>query len=152
MSDMDLSDMDKDYEEADIPAGDFEPIKDGTYQTQVDTVEIVWSKKEPRRRMVKWSLRVLNPPYENRLVWKYNSIEREKLGWLKSDLGLAGLKLDKLSELPRRLHELLDVPLEIRLKTSTGKNGQDYQNCYFNRRLQFGEEDVPPLTDEDAPF
>jgi len=150
MTDIDLSDRDKAFDEADPETSSFEPLPDGTYQVKVDAVELVRAKTTGNR-MLKWTLKVISYPHEGRLIWKYNGFEDEKLGWLKGDLGICGLTLDRLSELPRRLRELLDIPLEVRVRNTT-KNGQDYSNCYFNKRIQFNGEDVPPPKDEDAPF
>lgn len=152
MTEMDLRDMDDDFDNATPETGGFTPLPDGNYQVAVDGAELVWSRAG--NRMLKWTLKVLSSAHENRRVWKYHTIEQNRLGWLKADLGICGLTLDRLSELPRRLHELLDVPLEIQLVSKTGADGQEYQNCYFRKKLKFGaaENDVPPPTDDDAPF
>lgn len=147
MSNMDLSDMDQAFDDADPETSGFDPIPDGTYQARVESVELVWSKKQPPKRMLKWCLKILNPPYEGRLVWKYNGIENAKIGWLKGDLGLCGLTLEKLSDLPNRLRDLLDIPMEIRVK-----NVGDFTNVYFNKRLVFGEEEEATKKDDDLPF
>jgi len=152
MNDMDLSDLDRDYDGAEADSGrDFDPLPDGTYQVVVDEVELVWTK-DRTRRMLKWTLRIISYPHEGRMVWKWNGIERDKLGWLKRDLAICGLTLDRLSELPRRLGSLLDVCLEVNVKTNK-RDDREYQNCYFRKKLQLnGIDDVPPPADEDAPF
>ncbi len=55
---------------------------------------------------------------------------RENIKWLKNDLHVCGLDLQKLSDLPANLDRLLDVKLEITKRTKG-----DNENVYFNRRI-----------------
>ena len=70
---------------------------------------------------------------------------KENLKWLKTDLHTCGVDLDKLSDLPNRLGDLLDVTLEITKRTKG-----DNENIYFNRRVVVED----PLAGDDslAPF
>jgi len=150
MTTMDLSDLDQAFDDADPETSSFTPVPDGSYQATVESVELYRSKTD--RRMLKWCLKIMNPPHAGRLLWKYNGLETEKMGWLKGDLAICGLTLERLSELPQRLRDLLDIPLEIRVRNTPGRDGGTFTNVYFNRRLQFGEDDSPPPNDDDAPF
>jgi len=49
----------------------------------------------------------------------------------KRDLLTAGLKIEKLSLLPQHLNELLDLVLEVQLKTKG-----DHQNSFLNKRTK----------------
>ena len=81
--------------------------------------------------MLKWTLRILAPSYRNRLLWRNNVMAtRENIRWLKNDLHVCGLDLQKLSGLPANLEKLLDVKLEITKRTKG-----DSENVYFNRRI-----------------
>ena len=52
------------------------------------------------------------------------------LKFVKTDLHICGLDLEKLSDLPRNLSKLLDVKLEVTKKTKG-----DNENIYFNSRI-----------------
>ena len=68
------------------------------------------------------------------------------LKWLKTDLFRCGLELEKLTDLPSRLEELIGVRLEITKKTSG-----EYSNTYFNKRLVRAD-DAPVSGSDNTPF
>ena len=80
--------------------------------------------------MLKWTLRVIAPQHVNRLMWRNSVITQKTLKYLKGDLHICGLDLERLSELPNQLRRLLDVKLEVTKKTKG-----DNENIFFNRRI-----------------
>ena len=80
--------------------------------------------------MLKWTLRVLAPRHVNRLMWRNSVFTPNTLKFVKTDLHICGLDLEKLSDLPRNLSKLLDVKLEVTKKTKG-----DNENIYFNSRI-----------------
>jgi len=50
--------------------------------------------------MLKWTLRVIAPKCVNRLIWRNNVITHNTLKYVKTDLHLCGLDLEKLSTCP----------------------------------------------------
>ncbi len=129
-NDLDLSRFDDEFASAPIEEREFEPIPDGKYQVNVEKVELTRAKSSGNP-MLKWTLRVIAPQCRGRLLWRNNVMAtRENLKWLKNDLHVCGLDLAKVSDLPGRLEELLDVKLEI-TKRTRGEN----ENVYFNRRI-----------------
>lgn len=120
-------------QEATEERGEFESLPDGKYQVVVEKVELT-ETQSTGNPVLKWTLRVLGPRFNNRLIWRNSVITNKTLRYLKTDLHLCGLDLDKLSDLPGRLAELLDVHLEVAKKT----NG-DYENIYFSRRINIGQ-------------
>ena len=62
----------------------------------------------------------------------------DNIKWLKQDLITCGLALNKVSELPNRLYELLDVKLEVTVKTKG-----EYANVYLNRRIEMADMTAP---------
>src|ERR1051325_5886864 len=83
----------------------------------------------PRRNgnpMLKWTLRVLAPRHVNRLMWRNSVFTANTLKFVKTDLHICGLDLEKLSDLPKHLSKLLDV---------TKKTKGDNENIYFNSRI-----------------
>src|ERR1039457_1405375 len=81
--------------------------------------------------MLKWTLRVIAPKFVNRLMWRNSVITHNTLKYVKTDLHLCGLDLDKISELPKHLKKLLDVKLEVTKKTKG-----DNENIFFNQRIE----------------
>ena len=136
--DFDLAQYDDDFSEAPVEEKSFEEPPDGKYQVLVDKVELTRSKTS-NNPMLKWQLRILGPQCAGRYLFRNNMIASpENVKWLKGDLATCGMDVSalKLSELPNRLGELLDVTLEVQKKT----NGE-YTNVYLNRRIDI---DVPP--------
>lgn len=129
--DIDLAKFDDDFADAPVDEKkDFDEVPDGKYQVNVDKVEITTAKTSGNA-MLKWTLRVLGPRFQNRLLWRNNVMAtRENIRWLKNDLHVCGLDLQRLSDLPGNLERLLDVKLEVTKRTK-GEN----TNIYFNRRI-----------------
>jgi hypothetical protein len=142
----DLSEFDDEYASAEVEERDFEPIPDGKFQVQIDRIELTHSKTSGNP-MLKWALKILGPTHEGRLLWRNNVMaSAENVKWLKGDLHICGLELEKLSDLPDNLEKLLDVKLEI-----TKRTRGDNENIYLNRRIM--TDDIPEENlDDDIPF
>ena len=127
---IDLAQFDDDFQtEATAERGDFESVPDGKYQVAVEKVELTQSSTG--NPMLKWTLRILAPRFANRFLWRNSVFTHNTLKYVKTDLHLCGLDLEKLSELPKHLDKLLDVKLEVTKKTKG-----DNENIYFNRRIE----------------
>jgi len=141
--DVDLSEYDDQFNEAEEP--EFEAIPDGKYQVVVDKAEITKAKTSGNP-LLKWTLKILGPTNINRLLWNYHILNNPTgQSWLKKDLKLCDVHLNKLSDLPKNLENLLDIKLEVTVRTR-----DDSQNVYFNRRLNDNE--VLEVKDGDLPF
>ncbi len=128
--DIDLTQFDEDFAEAEVEERDFEPIPDGKYQVNVERVELTRTQTSGNP-MLKWTLRIIAPRFRGRLLWRNNVMAtRENIKWLKTDLHTCGLDLEKLSDLPANLEKLIGVKLEV-TKRTRGEN----ENVYFNRRI-----------------
>jgi len=133
METYDLSQWDDEYENAPVEDRDFEPVPDGKYQVIVDRVELTTAQSSGKP-MLKWTLKIIAPRFVGRLLWRNNMIASpDNIKWLKNDLHTCGLKIKKLSDLPEHIEELLDVKLEVTVRTR-GEN----QNVYFNRLIDAG--------------
>ena len=145
---LDLSQFDEEYASAEVEERNFENVPDGKYQTIIDRIELTTAKTSGNP-MLKWTLKILGPTHQGRLLWRNNVMgTQENIKWLKSDLMTCGLELEKLSDLPDNLEKLLDVKLEI-----TKRTRGDNENIYFNRRIVM--DDIPDANDEladDIPF
>jgi len=141
--DVDLEQYDDQFNEAEEP--EFESIPDGKYQVVVDKAEITKAKTSGNP-LLKWTLKILGPTNINRLLWNYHILNNPTgQSWLKKDLNLCEVHLNKLSDLPKKLEQLLDIKLEVTVRTR-----DDSQNVYFNRRLNDNEIQKPE--DNDLPF
>lgn len=126
----DLAQWDEEYVNAPIEDREFESVPDGKYQVVVDRVELTKSQNTGNT-MLKWKLKALGPKHEGAVLWRNNVIaSKSNVQWLKNDLHVCGIDLEKLSDLPANLKRLLDVRLEVTQKTK-GEN----VNVYINRRL-----------------
>ena len=96
-------------QEATEERGEFEGLPDGKYQVAIEKVELTHTQNTGNP-VLKWTLRVLGPRFANRLIWRNSVITNNTIRYLKTDLHLCGLDLDKLSDLPGRLAELLGIP------------------------------------------
>ena len=135
-NDIDLSVWDEDYEAAPIEENRFDDAPDGKYQVSVEKVEIARSQASGNP-MLKWQLRILGPSCQGRMIFRNNVMATsENIKWLKNDLHTCGLVLAKLSDLPSRLAELLDVGIEV-----TKRTRGEYSNTYFNRRIVLDDPD-----------
>lgn len=132
--DVDLSQFDDAFADAPVEEKEFDPVPDGKYQVNVEKVEITTAKSSGNP-MLKWTLRILAPRFQGRMLWRNNVMAtRENIKWLKNDLHICGLDLQKLSDLRSNLERLLDVKLEITKRTKG-----DNENVYFNRRIVLDE-------------
>ena len=146
VSELDLAQFDDDFAEAPVEEREFEDVPDGKYQVNVEKVELTRAQSSGTP-MLKWTLKILGPRFAGRLLWR-NSVmaSKENLKWLKTDLHTCGVDLEKLSDLPSRLGDLLDVTLEVTKRTKG-----DSENIYFNRRVIL--EDLGASDDDSlAPF
>mgnify|MGYP001576507111 FL=1 len=127
---IDLTQFDDDFR-SETPAdrSDIESVPDGKYQVVVEKVEIT-EAHTTGNPMLKWTLRVIAPRHVNRLMWRNSVFTANTLKFVKTDLHICGLDLEKLSDLPKKLHLLLDVKLEV-----TKKTRGDTENIYFNSRI-----------------
>ena len=127
---IDLSQFDAGFrtEEA-AERSDYESVPDGKYQVNVEKAELTEAHTSCNP-MLKWTLRVIAPQCVNRLLWRNSVITQKTLKYLKADLHLCGLDLERLSDLPNHLRRLLDVKLEVTKKTKG-----DNENIFFNRRI-----------------
>lgn len=135
---IDLAQFDDDFRnQQPDDRSEMESVPDGKYQVQVEKVELTEAQSSGNP-MLKWTLRIIAPRMVNRLMWRNSVITQNTLKYLKTDLHICGLDLDKLSDLPKQLRKLLDVKLEVTKKTKG-----DNENIFFNRRI-----DVSRATNE----
>lgn len=121
---VDLTEFDNDYAAAE-PLTNSE-IPDGKYEVRMQDARLGRSQKgDP---MLTFDMVVLSGPHANRHVFKNSVITQASLPVVKSELERLGLDLQRLSELPSRLGELVGMTLKITKRTK-----DEYANVYFNK-------------------
>lgn len=128
--DIDLSRFDETFTAAPKEGVEQSDVADGTYTVNVERVELTRSKAS-NNPMLAWELKILAPMHAGRRLWRHNVlVTDENIRWLKSDLHRCDVDLEKLSELPGRLDQLLDIKLKVTVRTKG-----EYTNAYINKRL-----------------
>jgi hypothetical protein len=117
-------------------------IPDGNYDAVIEEARVT-TTASTGRPMVVWTLRIQGPTAANRTLPKTRVITDNTVGWLKEDLRKCGLNLERLSELPKRIHEIEGSVLPVEKRTKDGK-----MNVYFRWR----ERRPAPPAEEDLPF
>jgi hypothetical protein len=145
---IDLSQFDEGFQNEHAEQRD-ESVPDGKYQVNVEKVELA-ETQSTGNPMLKWALRIIAPTSINRLLWRNSVITHNTLKFLKTDLHICGLDLEKLSDLQKNLAKLLDVKLEVTKRTKG-----DNENIFFNRRITVDSAMKPVkglVGDDDVPF
>jgi len=133
-----LSQWDDDYQNADGKGGDYDSVPDGKYVVAVEKAQLARTKSD--KPMLKMQLRISGPTQAGRVLFKNSMIATaQNVEFLKRDLVACGVDLVKLSDLPGRLEELLDITLEVR-KVTKG----EYENVYIQKRLDDATGDACP--------
>ncbi len=136
----DLAQFDEEFDQIE-PAEkkEFDPVPNGRYQAKIDKVYLDRSKTSSNL-MLKWELVIISGQYQGRRLFRNNMLAtKENISWLKTDLATAGVVLERTSNLPNRLGDLLDVVLEVSVRNRK-EGDRDYQNVYLNKKLDI---DVP---------
>ena len=132
---IDLNDLDSHggFEDIEVPANDNDNVPDGRYTAFVDHVEINLTKNNKRR--LSWRLKIIGDSHVGRCLFTGHILEtKQNLQWLKRDLTTCGVTLTNWSDLPNRLEDLLDMVLEVQVKTK----GQ-YTNTYFRKKVELAD-------------
>jgi hypothetical protein len=146
---MSLDQFDKAYDDAEVN-NEFAPVPDGTYQVFVDEVTMKETKKEPKRPMLSWKFQIVSGSQKGRFLFKNTVVSIESkdetqrsLSFIKTDLSICGVELEKFSDIASRLGDLLNANLEVKVSTKG-----EYQNIYLQKMIDVSGE----VTDDDIPF
>lgn len=120
---------------ADVELNDYgKEVPDGTYPATIYAVEFTESKTSGNL-MFKWEFVYGEDcEYANRHEWKYTVLNKpENMKRLITDLEKFGIECTSIERIKEQLENLLDVPVEITIKSSESKsNGQIYRNISVN--------------------
>jgi hypothetical protein len=118
-------------------------IPDGNYEALIEEARLT-TTPSTGRPMVVWTLRIQGPVAANRTLPRTLVVTDNTVGWLKEDLQKCGLSLERLSELPQRIHEIEGQVLPVEKRTKDGR-----MNVHFRWRRD--RRQAPPADDE-LPF
>ena len=120
---------------ADVEVADYsQEVPDGTYPATIYAVEFTESKTSGNL-MFKWEFVYGDAcEYANRHEWKYTVLNKpENMKRLITDLEKFGIECTSIERIKEQLENLLDVPVDITIKSSESKsNGQIYRNISVN--------------------
>jgi hypothetical protein len=140
---------DKVFGECEVIESAYEDVPEGKYQVRVEGASIKEAKFSGNL-VLNWKLKIISPEYAGRYLWKNQVLTSESaLKWVKNDLYICGLKIEKISELPDCLDHLKDLELEINKTVN-----ENYENIYFNKLLKPNDQNKGSVAidDEDIPF
>jgi hypothetical protein len=139
----DLHQFDEAWTKAPVSIDDhYADIPDGNYEALIEEARVT-TTASTGRPMVVWTLRIQGPVAANRTLPKTRVVTDNTVTWLKEDLRKCGLNLERLSELPQRIHEIEGQVLPVEKRTKDGR-----MNVYFRWR---DRRQAPPADDE-LPF
>lgn len=146
-----LEDFDAAFNEAEIQERDNSKSKnppDGKYTTKIERAEFKTSKSGNPQFSI--GLKIASGKHKGRFLFKnwMLSKDKDKLKYLKTDLAVLGVKLDKISSLQNKLEDLLNLHVNVTKKDQTGT---DFYNVYINELVDAPTEDDEPASG-DLPF
>jgi hypothetical protein len=121
-----LSGYDDEYAQA-TPMGGEPP--DGTYDARIEAAAVTTTKNSGKP-MLAYQLKIEGGEHDGRLLFNNRVITEKTLGWVKGDLHMLGIELEKFSHLARRAGELVGKRVSVTKST----DGQ-YSNVRFNGLL-----------------
>jgi hypothetical protein len=120
-------------------------VPDGRYEVVI--VEAILTRAQKSGNpMIRYLLRIKSAKCRDRILRKYQVITENTLSFVRQDLELCGLKLDRFEDLKARIRELEEVELEV-VKTTKG----DDANVYFSRAIA-SRTQADGVAEDDLPF
>jgi hypothetical protein len=135
----DLRQFDEEFADCElVEKKTFDDVPPGRYQATVDRL-LLDHAKTTGNAVLRWELVVATGAHQGQRIFRTNALTTpDNRRWLKTDLATAGLLLDRLSDLPARLEELIDVLLDVTVSVK-GTGDEARTNVYLNKRIDRGE-------------
>lgn len=129
---IDLSAFDADYARAEVRSPDplAASVPDGFYDVRIEEARLGRTART-NNPMIVWRLRILGPTHEGSSLSKTRVITQKTLPFLKEDLELLGICLERLSELEPHLERTVNQSLRISKKLSAS----GWTDIYFVKPL-----------------
>ena len=115
---LDLSRFDEEYGKIAQESDGWDSVPDGYYLTRVEDVRLS-TTQTTGNPMVIWRLRITGPAHAGSTLTKTRIITSKTLGQVKRDLAFFGVNLERFSELPDHLDEMVDKEATVFKKTSS---------------------------------
>ncbi|MFN0100754.1 MAG: DUF669 domain-containing protein [Bryobacteraceae bacterium] len=120
-------------------------IPDGRYEVVVAEATLTKSQRSGNP-MIRFVLRINGSTFRDRLLRKHSAITENTIRFVRKELEVCGLRLDKFEDLKSRVHELEGVELEV-VKVTKGEDS----NIYFNRAIT-SRSQADGVAEDDLPF
>jgi hypothetical protein len=120
-------------------------IPDGRYEVVVAEATLTKSQRSGNP-MIRWVLRVSGSTFRDRLIRKHSAITENSLRFVRKELEICGLRLERFEDLKHRMNELEGLELEI-VKITKGEDS----NIYFNRAIG-ARTQADGVAEDDLPF
>jgi len=120
-------------------------IPDGRYEVVIAEASLTKSQRSGNP-MIRYVLRITGSTFRDRILRKHSAITENTLKFVKKELEVCGLRLDRFDELKTRVQELHGRELEV-VKVTKGEDS----NIYFNRTLQASTQ-ADGVAEDDLPF
>lgn len=120
-------------------------IPDGRYEVVVAEVSLTTSQTSGNP-MIRWALRITGSTFRDRILKKYSVFTENSIRFIRKELEMCGLHLDKLEDLKARVQELEGIELEVQQVTKG-----DFAGIYFNRAIT-SHTQADGVAADDLPF
>ncbi len=120
-------------------------IPDGRYEVVVAEASLTTSQSSGNP-MIRWVLRITSSAFRDRILRKYSVITENSIRFVRKELEICGLQLDKFEDLKSRVKELEGVELEVQQVTKG-----DFTGIYFNRAIT-SHTQADGVANDDVPF
>lgn len=129
-TDAELAQFDDDFQHAPDLNLTIDTIPDGIYDTIIESVEFRHASRTGAL-MLSWTLRIITGPCKGQPMQRNNMMQTpDNIVWLKNDLKIAGLTVNRVSALKNHLPYLIGRKLRVKRQTRDGRN-----NTYFVQAL-----------------
>lgn len=126
---IDLAIFDNEYEHVEVQEFDNQKLPDGKYSMLIVEVEIKPNKNNTP--MIVYQLQPISGEYSSRFAWKNQTITQDALPFIKKDLSVLGIELDKFSDIKIKLNNAVNLCVEV-----TAKTKGEFQSFYFNSLIK----------------
>ncbi|MBI2688731.1 MAG: DUF669 domain-containing protein [Acidobacteria bacterium] len=120
-------------------------IPDGRYEVVVAEASLTKSQRSGNP-MIRWVFRITGSTFRDRILRKHSAITENTLRFVRKELEICGLRLDRFEDLKARVQELEGVELEV-VKVTKGEDS----NIYFNRTIT-AQSQADGVAEDDLPF
>ena len=120
-------------------------IPDGRYEVVVAEASLTKSQRSGNP-MIRYVLRITGSTFRDRILRKHSAITENTIRFVRKELEICGLRLERFEDLRDRTQELEGIELEV-VKVTKGEDS----NIYFNRPIT-SRSQADGVAADDLPF